>query len=95
MEIQPSNYKPVNIPEVNINDSFWLWSLAKMSRDFPELWEFDIPKADAYEKLLKFFELEKYSEIKDLEPEGKARFIHNYIYIDGREVSNKVSLKSK
>ncbi len=49
MEIQPSKYKPVNIPEVNINDSFWLWSLAKMSRDFPELWEFDIPKADAYE----------------------------------------------
>jgi seryl-tRNA synthetase len=54
-----------------------------------------VSKADAYEKLLKFFELEKYSEIKDLEPEGKARFIHNYIYIDGREVSNKVSLKSK
>ena len=36
-----------------------------------------------------------YSEIKDLDPEGKARFIHNYIYVEGREVSNKVSLKSK
>ena len=54
-----------------------------------------VSKADAYEKLLNFFEAEKYSEIKDLDPEGKARFIHNYIYIEGREVSNKVSLKSK
>ena len=49
MEIQQSEYKPYTIPEVNTNDSFWLWSLAKMSRDYPELWEFDIPKADAYE----------------------------------------------
>ena len=54
-----------------------------------------VSKADAYERLLKFFEAEKYSEIKDLDPEGKARFIHNYIYVEGREVSNKVSLKSK
>tara|TARA_B100001287_G_scaffold189299_1_gene159897 strand:+ start:647 stop:1060 length:414 start_codon:yes stop_codon:yes gene_type:complete len=54
-----------------------------------------VSKADAYEKLLKFFEAEKYSEIKDLDPEGKARFLHNYIYVEGREVSNKVSLKSK
>jgi predicted nuclease with TOPRIM domain len=54
-----------------------------------------VSKADAYEKLLKFFESEKYSEIKDLDPEGKARFIHNYVYVEGREVSNKVSLKSK
>lgn len=54
-----------------------------------------VSKADAYEKLLKFFEAEKYSEIKDLDPEGKARFIHNYIYVEGREVSSKVSLKSK
>ena len=54
-----------------------------------------VSKADAYEKLLKFFENEKYSEIKDLDSEGKARFIHNYIYVEGRDVSNKVSLKSK
>ena len=54
-----------------------------------------VSKADAYERLLKFFETEKYSEIKDSGAEEKARFIHNYIYVDGREVTNKVSLKSK
>ena len=36
MEIQQSEYKPHTIPEVNTDDSFWLWSLAKMSRDYPE-----------------------------------------------------------
>ena len=54
-----------------------------------------VSKADAYERLLKFFENEKYIEFKELNAEEKARYLHNYIYSEGREVTNKVSLKSK
>ena len=58
-----------------------------------------ISKADIFDKLTEFFNntTEKCydSNFSSLTSEEKARKIHNFIYIEGREINSKTVLKSK
>lgn len=53
-----------------------------------------ISKADVYDRIYKFFceEVSKYS-IND--PEALSKVLHDYIYIEGREKTDKQTLKTK
>ena len=53
-----------------------------------------IKKADVYDRLLKFFsyDVEKTNGMKS---EEKAKFLHNYIYVEEREKTESKTLKCK
>jgi len=53
-----------------------------------------IKKADVYDRLLKFFSYD-YEKIHGLSSEEKAKFLHNYIYIEDREKTENKTLKCK
>ena len=53
-----------------------------------------ITKADVYDRLYKFFSEEE-DKNKDMGAEEKAKFLHNYIYVDGRETVMNKTLKAK
>ena len=53
-----------------------------------------VTKADVYDRIYKFFE-EDISNTKDMSTEEKSKFLHNYIYVDGREISESKTLKAK
>jgi hypothetical protein len=53
-----------------------------------------ITKADVYDRLYKYFTEDK-DQTKDMSAEEKAKFLHNYIYIDGRETVMNKTLKAK
>jgi hypothetical protein len=55
-----------------------------------------ITKADVYDRLYKFFSEEwDSSQLKDMSNDEKAKFLHNYIYIEGRETVVGKTLKAK
>jgi putative sterol carrier protein len=53
-----------------------------------------IKKADVYDRLFKFFTHDS-DKIHGMSSEEKAKFLHNYIYIEDREKSENKSLKCK
>lgn len=53
-----------------------------------------VTKADAYDRIYKFFS-DDFHNIKDMNVEEKSKYLHNYIYVDGREVSTVKILKAK
>ena len=53
-----------------------------------------IKKADVYDRILKFFSYD-FSKTDGMNNEEKAKFLHNYIYIEEREKSENKSLKCK
>jgi hypothetical protein len=53
-----------------------------------------IKKADVYDRLFKFFTHDS-DKIHGMSSEEKAKFLHNYIYIEEREKSENKSLKCK
>jgi putative sterol carrier protein len=53
-----------------------------------------IKKADVYDRLFKFFS-QDFEKINGMSSEEKAKFLHNYIYIEEREKTENKSLKCK
>jgi hypothetical protein len=53
-----------------------------------------IKKADVYDRILKFFSYD-FSKTDGMNNEEKAKFLHNYIYVEDREKTESKSLKCK
>tara|TARA_B100000787_G_scaffold63187_1_gene46401 strand:+ start:17358 stop:17768 length:411 start_codon:yes stop_codon:yes gene_type:complete len=53
-----------------------------------------ISKADVYDRMYKFFS-EEQDKVKDMSVDDKAKYLHNYVYVEGREVTNVKTLKAK
>lgn len=53
-----------------------------------------ISKADVYDRMYKFFS-EEQDKVKDMSADDKAKYLHNYVYVEGREVTNVKTLKAK
>lgn len=53
-----------------------------------------IKKADVYDRLFKFFSYDS-DKIHGMSSEEKAKFLHNYIYVENREKNESKSLKCK
>jgi len=53
-----------------------------------------ITKADVYDRLYKYFSEDK-DQTRDMSDEEKAKFLHNYIYVEGRETTMNKTLKAK
>lgn len=53
-----------------------------------------VSKGDVYDRLYKYFS-EDTDKTTDMNPEEKAKFLHDYIYVDGREKVVNKTLKAK
>ena len=53
-----------------------------------------VTKGDAYDRIYKFFS-DDFDSIKDMNLEEKSKYLHNYIYVDGREITTVKTLKAK
>jgi len=53
-----------------------------------------VTKGDAYDRIYKFFS-EDFDNIKDMNLEEKSKYLHNYIYVEGRETTTVKTLKAK
>ena len=53
-----------------------------------------ITKGDVYDRIYKFF-TDEVENTKSMSPEEKAKYLHNYIYIEGREKNVNKTLKAK
>ena len=53
-----------------------------------------VTKGDAYDRIYKFFSEEE-DNIKDMSAEEKSKYLHNYIYVQGRETTMVKTLKAK
>jgi len=55
-----------------------------------------ISKADVFDRIYKFFceEISKYS-LSPINPEELSKVLHNYIYVEGREKTDRQTLKTK
>tara|TARA_Y100000361_G_scaffold127429_1_gene121823 strand:- start:7356 stop:7769 length:414 start_codon:yes stop_codon:yes gene_type:complete len=53
-----------------------------------------VTKGDAYDRIYKFFSEEE-DNIKDMSVEEKSKYLHNYIYVQGRETTMVKTLKAK
>lgn len=53
-----------------------------------------VSKGDVYDRLYKYFS-EDTDKTSDMNPEEKAKFLHDYIYVDGREKVVNKTLKAK
>ena len=53
-----------------------------------------VTRGDAYDRIYKFFSDDS-DIIKDMNVEEKSKYLHNYIYIEGRETTTVKTLKAK
>jgi hypothetical protein len=53
-----------------------------------------ISKGDVYDRMYKFFS-EEQGNIKDMSVDDKAKYLHNFVYIEGREITSSKTLKAK
>lgn len=53
-----------------------------------------ISKGDVYDRIYKFFS-EENETVKEMSIDDKAKYLHNYIYIEGRETTTVKTLKAK
>ena len=53
-----------------------------------------VTKGDAYDRIYKFFS-DDYDNIRDMSVEEKSKYLHNYIYVLGRETTTVKTLKAK
>ena len=53
-----------------------------------------VSKGDVYDRIYKYFS-EDTDKTHGMNPEEKAKFLHDYIYVEGREKSVNRSLKAK
>jgi hypothetical protein len=53
-----------------------------------------VKKADVYDRIFKFF-THDFEKIDGMNNEEKAKFLHNYIYVEEREKTESKSLKCK
>ena len=53
-----------------------------------------ISKGDVYDRLYKYFD-EDTDKTHGMKPEEKAKFLHDYIYVEGREQTINKSLRAK
>ena len=54
-----------------------------------------ITKGDVYDRLYKYISEDKVSEVKSSSVEEKAKHLHDFIYIEGRETNVSKTLKAK
>ena len=54
-----------------------------------------ITKGDVYDRIYKYISEDKVSEVKSSPAEEKAKHLHDFIYIEGREVNVSKTLKAK
>ena len=81
--------KTNEIDACNANDKSYVVKETKTTRQ--------VTKGEAYDKILAFFESEinKDDTFLSKNNEEKAKTLHSYIYIEGRESTTKSSLKTK
>jgi hypothetical protein len=53
-----------------------------------------ISKADVYDRMYKFFS-EEQDNVKNMTVDDKAKYLHNFVYVEGREITNVKTLKAK
>tara|TARA_B110000444_G_C18852056_1_gene606683 strand:- start:7358 stop:7768 length:411 start_codon:yes stop_codon:yes gene_type:complete len=53
-----------------------------------------ISKADVYDRMYKFFS-EEQDNVKNMTADDKAKYLHNFVYVEGREITNVKTLKAK
>lgn len=53
-----------------------------------------VKKGDVYDRIFKFFSYD-FEKIEGMNNEEKAKFLHNYIYVEDRERTESKSLKCK
>jgi len=53
-----------------------------------------VSKGDVYDRIYKYFS-EDTDKTQGMKPEEKAKFLHDYIYVEGREQTVNKSLKAK
>ena len=53
-----------------------------------------ITKGDVYDRIYKYF-TDEVENTKSMNPEEKAKYLHDYIYIEGREKNVNKTLKAK
>tara|TARA_Y100001970_G_C14014086_1_gene740030 strand:+ start:440 stop:850 length:411 start_codon:yes stop_codon:yes gene_type:complete len=53
-----------------------------------------VTKGDAYDRIYKFF-ADDFDNIKDMSVEEKSKYLHDYIYVKGRETTTVKTLKAK
>jgi TolA-binding protein len=54
-----------------------------------------VTKGDVYDRIYKYISEDKGSEVKSSPAEEKAKHLHDFIYIEGREVNVSKTLKAK
>jgi len=54
-----------------------------------------ITKGDVYDRIYKYISEDKVSEVKSSSVEEKAKHLHDFIYVEGRETNVSKTLKAK
>lgn len=54
-----------------------------------------ITKGDVYDRIYKYISDNKHSEVESTSVEEKAKHLHNFIYVEGRETNVSKTLKAK
>lgn len=54
-----------------------------------------LTKGDVYDRIYKYISDNKYSEVESTSVEEKAKHLHNFIYVEGRETNVSKTLKAK
>lgn len=54
-----------------------------------------LTKGDVYDRIYKYLSEDKLTEVKNMSTEEKAKHLHDYIYIEGRETNVSKTLKAK
>ena len=54
-----------------------------------------ISKADVYDRIFTYISGKHYKEVKELSDDEKAKHLHNFIYVEGREIMVSQVLKAK
>ena len=54
-----------------------------------------ISKADVYDRIFTYISDKQYKEVKELSDDEKAKHLHNFIYVEGRETMVSQVLKAK
>ncbi len=71
----------------NTNDSSYELKSTKSTKQ--------ITKADVYDRIYKYISDDEFKNTTDMSVDDKAKHLHNYIYVEGRETNINKSLKAK
>tara|TARA_Y100001958_G_scaffold157811_1_gene153880 strand:+ start:2788 stop:3201 length:414 start_codon:yes stop_codon:yes gene_type:complete len=71
----------------NTNDSSYELKSTKSTKQ--------LTKGDVYDRIYKYISDDEFKNTTDMSTDDKAKHLHNYIYVEGRETSVNKSLKAK